>query len=364
MDIIEFSDRMNVLAARVRDFKEHATTEESTKAALINPFLQALGYDTSDPRTVCFEFAADIGTKKGEKVDYAIKREDEIILLIEAKKVGTPLDSCKASQLHRYFHNTSAHIAILTDGVRYEFFSDLDKDNIMDEKPFMIFDFDKLDEKLIPELYKLANANFNVDTALAAAQDLKHMRQIKLILRNEFNNPSEEFIRIFASKILNKPLRANVIEEFSGKVKMACSQYLNEELINRVQGVTIPSSIPTAPVIEEEEKPVSRIVTTEEEVEAYMIVKSILRTSVPLSRVAMRDTQSYCGILFDDNNRKPICRFYFNSAKVKYIAVFEEKTEIKIKIESVDDIFEYSEAIIKFALQYVKQETGEVFVCV
>ncbi len=355
MDLIEFSDKINVLSARIRDLKEHATTEESTKIALINPFLQVLGYDTSDPRVVCFEFIADTGTKKGEKVDYAIKRDNEIIMLIEAKKAGGPLDANKANQLHRYFHNTSARIAILTNGICYEFYSDLDKENVMDEKPFMIFDFENVDERLVSELRKLANENFNVDAALVAAQDLKHMRQIKNILKNEFHSPSDEFIKLIASKIVNKPMRANIIDDFREKVKKACNQYINEELVGRIQGVTQAEQISPKDFIAPDTDNSTPIITTEEELEAFLIIKSILRKEIPLSRIAMRDAQTYCGILFDDNNRKPICRFHFNSDKVKYISIFNaNKESTKIKIDGIDDIYQYSDEILQVAKFYME----------
>lgn len=47
------------------------------------PFISALGYDVFNPTEVIPEFTADVGTKKGEKVDYAIKKDDKIIILIE-----------------------------------------------------------------------------------------------------------------------------------------------------------------------------------------------------------------------------------------------------------------------------------------
>ncbi len=362
MDLLEFTDKITGLSAKMRDLKEHITTEENTKASFITPFLHILGYDTTDPRVVQFEYTADVGTKKGEKVDYAVKRDNEIIMLIEAKKVGTPLDASKANQLLRYFNATpTARLAILTDGIRYEFYSDLDKSNIMDDKPFMIFDFDNIEDVLILELKKLANDIFNIDIALSAAQDLKHVRQIKQILRKEAECPSEEFVRLFASKIWEGSLRANVLEDFKPKVRSAMSQYLNEEIILRVQGITRPATTITEPVIEdctntENQSQAPAIETTVEEIEAFMIVKSILRQSVPLSQVVMRDQLSYCGILFDDNNRKPICRFHFNSDRVKYLGTFDaDKKETKNKIECVDDIYQYAEALHETVKQYIEE---------
>lgn len=212
---MSFDDKIFSLATRVQELREHATTEEATKTALILPFLQALGYDTFDPRVVVPEYTADIGTKKGEKVDYAVKRDGEIIFLIEAKCAGVCLDASKASQLHRYFHNAPAtRIAILTDGIRYEFFSDLDKPNLMDERPFMVFDFANIEKALIPELKKLANDSFDVGVALAAAQDLKHLRQIKTRISSELECPSDALVKSLAADLHCGNWMASIVEQF------------------------------------------------------------------------------------------------------------------------------------------------------
>lgn len=359
MDLLEFKDRINGLSAKIRELKGHIETEEGTKATFINPFLNLLGYDTTDPRVVTFEYTADVGLKKGEKVDYAIKNNGDVIMLIEAKKVGCELNRDKSNQLLRYFNVTpTARIAILTNGIRYEFYSDLDKSNIMDEKPFMIFDFENIEEGLLPELQKLACNSFNIDTALSAAQDLKHLRQIKQIIRNEIQNPSEIFIKFFASQIYEGAIRANVIEDFKPKVKTAFSQFLNEEIFSRIQNIAkgetvLPAEEP-ADEIQETNKNEHEIVTTDEEKEAFMIVKSILRPVVPADKIFMRDKLSYCGVLYEDNNRKPICRFYFNSEKVKYIAIMDEnKQEVKHKIENLDNIYNLSDELIKAVSVYL-----------
>lgn len=362
---MDFFDRIHALAARISEVREHATSEETTKAALINPFLQVLGYDPTDPRVVVLEYTADVGTKKGEKVDYAIKRDGEVIFLIEAKSAGTALDASKASQLHRYFHNTpTARLAILTDGVRYQIFSDLDKPNIMDEKPFMLFDFEHIEDALIPELKKLANDSFDVDVALLAAQDLKHLRQLKHLIRQEMVTPSDALVRLLASQVVDCHMRSSVVEDFRKKVALAFEHCINEELLQRIQGVARPNSYSGMVQAEagtqssdereeaehkEEEK--DTIVTTQEELEGYFIVKAILREVVDPERIFMRDRERYCGILLDDNNRKPLCRLHFNRESVKYISTFDsERQETKHKIASLNDIYHYAEEL-KVALK-------------
>jgi hypothetical protein len=364
---MDFSERIFDLSARIKELRGHATNEEATKNALILPFFQALGYDTFDPRVVVPEFTSDIGTKKNEKIDYAIMHDGQPVFLVECKTCGCPLDQGKANQLHRYFQNTrTARIGILTDGVAYKFFSDLDQPNIMDEKPFMVFDFSNIEDALIPEIKKLANDRFDVDSTLVAAQDLKYTRQIKTIIAQEFQDPSDALVRFFAGQVFGGMLRANVIEDFRPRIQRAWHHHINDVLNERLSvamtsntymetDLELQNGQEDAGGTESETDGKSKVLTTEEEVEGYLIIKSILRQSVPLEHVTMRDTQSYCGILFDDNNRKPICRLHLNTQQ-KYLGLIdEEKKETRHPIDSLDDIFKYSDEIRGKAESYLDQ---------
>ena len=349
---MDFSDRIHAHGTRVNDLKVHTCTEEATKTSLILPFLQALGYDAFDPRVVIPEYTADVGTKKGEKVDYAIQRNGEIIMLIEAKCVGDPMDASKASQLHRYFHNiSSAKIGILTDGVRYHFFTDLDKPNVMDDKPFMIFDFSSIEPALVEELKKLCNECFDVEVALCAAQDLKYLRQIKRLIAEEMTRPSDDLVKLFARQVYSAPLRNTIVDEFRERVRVAFSHHINDVINARLQGAMQPNAYPvqeSSAQAEEQAAPgkTREIVTTVEEMEGYCIVKAILCEVIDPARVVMRDTLSYCGILLDDKNTKPLCRLHFNAASVKYIETFdEEKKGTRHKIEHLNDIYQFADTL-------------------
>ncbi len=346
---MDFRERIYALAARVAELREHTCSEEATKNALILPFLHALGYDTSDPRIVEPEFTADVGTKKGEKVDYAIKRDGLPIMLIEAKCCGSPLDQGKANQLLRYFHTTkSARIGILTDGVVYQFFSDLDQPNVMDSNPFMTFDFSAIEDALIPELKKLANDRFDIEATLAAAQDLKHIRQLKGLLAKELRDPSDELVRYFARDVHKGHFRSNIIECFREKLRLAFQHHINDTINDRLQTAMQDNAYPepteqdtneSTPDIERQH------VTTQDEWEAYFAVKSILREVIRPERITMRDAQSYCAILLDNNNRKPICRLHFNG-KNKCVGLFDEnKKETRHPVDGADGLYNFSDAL-------------------
>lgn len=352
---MDFPDRVKAHAKRVLDFKSHAATEEAAKMALVLPFLNLLGYDPNDPRTVIPEYCADFGEKRACKVDFAIKRGDETVIIVEAKKVGDILDGAREAQLQQYFQSLlSVKIAILTDGVVYKFFTDLENPNVMDKKPFMVFDFSAMEEALVPELKKLCNDCFDLDTALCAALELKYLGQLKKLVAQEVANPSDDLVRLFAKQVYDGHLRANIIEDFRGRVKLAFDNHINDVINARLQSAMHPSRYPSveaeaevdAAQAEEKQDRSSRIETTLEEIEGFQIVKAIMSKVVDPNRVFMRDTINYCGVLLDNKNTKPICRLHFNAASVKYIETFDaEKNGTKHKIERLSDIYRFEDVL-------------------
>lgn len=352
MDLI---DRMREISARIPKQISHIQTEEATKNAFVMPFISALGYDVFNPLEVIPEFTADIGTKKGEKIDYAIKKDDKIIILVECKWSGADLHINHASQLYRYFSVTESRFAILTNGVTYQFYSDIDEPNKMDSKPFFEFNVLNFEDHQINELKKFTKSAFSLDDILTTASTLKYTSAIKKILEEELHSPSEPFVRFFASQIYDGRLTQQVIEQFTKIVKEARNQFINERLNERLKSALAannqaePASDSQNTQKKSDESTESGIETTQEEIDAFNIVKAILREIVDVKRIAMRDAKSYCAILLDDNNRKPICRLNFNTRQ-KYLTVFENKTEMRIDIDGIDDIFKQADrlkAVIK-----------------
>ena len=366
---MDFTDKIAAHAKRVADFRELSKSEETTKTSLIMPFFALLGYDPMDPRVVIPEYTADVGTKKGERVDYAIKRGDEIIMLVEAKMAGDALDDGKAAQLRRYFNSTpSAKIGLLTDGVVYKFFTDLETANIMDEKPYMVFDFLGFDPALADELKKLCCDCFDVETALCAAKELKYLRQIRRIIASELQSPSDEFVKYFV-RLVHDGGRAlpSIVEEFRAHVKKGFQHHINDVINARLQGAIQYNSFTEATEAETEtepeetvDNPKDRITTTVEELEGYHIVKAILRLTVDPTRIIMRDAVRYCSILLDDNNRKPICRLHFNAASAKYLeTIVPERKDntfksegTRHKIDTLNDIYNFADQLKAAAAVY------------
>ncbi|MCS2170994.1 type I restriction enzyme HsdR N-terminal domain-containing protein [Scandinavium sp. TWS1a] len=358
---MEFNEKLYALSAKIKQQLDAIVTEEATKNAFVMPFIHnVLGYDVFDPTEVTPEFVCDVGTKKGEKIDYAIHRNNDVQILIECKKIGEPLTLNHASQLFRYFHVTNARISILTNGQVYKFFTDLDAPNKMDEKPFLEIDLLDIDDNLVPELIKLTKVSFDLESIINAAGELKYVSQIKRILHTQLNNPEDDFVKFFASRVYDGILTQKVRELFSNLTKKAAIQYINDQVNERLKSA-ITGVTPAKAEIEAEntetESDVSRdendILTTQEEIEGYHIVRAITRTVIEAQRITHRDTKSYFGVLVDDNNRRPLCRLHFNRSQ-KYIGLFDiEKNETRHPIETVDDIYSWADILKATAALYL-----------
>ncbi|QGF22415.1 type I restriction enzyme HsdR N-terminal domain-containing protein [Raineyella fluvialis] len=353
-----FEDALSDLASKVSEYRDTLQTEEATKNAVVMPFIsRVLGYDVFNPAEVVPEFICDIGIKKGEKIDYAIMRDGVVQMLIEAKQIGTPLTLENAGQLVRYFHVSNARIGVLTNGQYWNFYTDLDKSNIMDEKPFLRLNLFDVDPYTLPELKKLTKSTFDLESVLIAAEELKYVSALKAEIAREFADPDEDFMRLFATRVYEGSLTAKMREFFLGITRKAATQYINDRVNERLksalqgQGPAIGAAVPvpdTTTTLDdtEDEADVDRgIETTLEEIEAYNIVRAIVAAQVPIDRIAHRDTKSYFGVLLDDNNRKPICRLHFNR-KQKYLGLFDgEKNETRIPIDRVEEIYNHVDAL-------------------
>lgn len=355
---MDFIDRIQEISSRIPKQIEHIHTEEATKNAFVMPFINALGYNVFDPTEVVPEFTADVGTKKGEKVDYAIMRDGKPIVLFECKWVGADLNLAHASQLIRYFTFTEARFGVLTNGIMYHFYTDLEKPNKMDEKPFLEFDLRNVTEATVNELKKFTKPKFDLEDILATASELKYTREIRRLMGQEWTTPSEEFVRYFAKRVYNGILTPPVKERFTVFVTQAAKQFTSELVSERLKSALsqdqppLPEEVaPTA--ASEEQGQEKEIHTTQEELEAYFAIKTLLREVVDTKRVTIRDTLSYCGILLDDNNRRPICRLRFNRIQKQLGIIGLDKKETRVPIDSVDDVYKHTDAIRAIAQSYL-----------
>ncbi|MDD2797278.1 MAG: type I restriction endonuclease [Bacteroidales bacterium] len=355
---MDFKDQIRILGERVVKLKDQIQTEEATKNAFIMPFLQALGYDVFNPIEVVPEFISDIGLKKGEKIDYAIFLEGKPTILVECKHWGQNL-SIHDGQLLRYFHVSKAKFGLLTNGIVYRFYSDLVDANKMDEKPFLEFNISEIKDNQIEELKKFHKSYFDADSIVNTASELKYMNELKQLIHQELNNPNPEFVKYFAKQVYPSVVTAKVLELFTNLTKKSVQQYISDLITERLK-TALTKEDESAKEQENLQISVtskdteSKIETSEEEIEGFLIVKSILRQHVDVKRVTYRDAQSYFSVLLDDNNRKPLCRLYFNGNKKYFVVLDENKKEIKSEILALDDIYNHSETLVRILEMYIK----------
>jgi len=321
---MDFKDTIRALGERVKRLKDQTLTEEATKNAFVLPFLQALGYDVFNPSEVVPEFVADVGIKKGEKVDFVVMKEGAPVLLLEAKHWKQKLDN-HDGQLLRYFHVCKARFSVLTNGVEYRFFTDLVATNKMDERPFL-----------------------DVVSITAAASELKYTAALRALLVNEFKAPSDGFVRFFTKQVYSGMVTDKIVFQFSDLLRKSMQLMLSEMISDRLKSALDQeekaakkqAAEQAGVIVEPEPLTNERLVeTTPEEMEAFYIVKSILRKHVDPNRITFRDAQTYMAILLDDNNRKTICRLYLNGSKKKIATLDAAKKEVPHVIGDLDEIY-------------------------
>jgi hypothetical protein len=342
---MDLSTKLIELQKRTVEHREILLTEEAAKTALVMPFLQALGYDVFNPSEVVPEFTADVGTKKGEKVDYAICADGKVSILIECKPSSSILDINHAGQLFRYFSVTDARLAVLTNGVVYQFYSDIERPNKMDDKPFFIFSMESIKPGDAKTLEKFARSTFDIEKIVQEASNLKLQSQLRVELEKEFAEPSEEFVRMMATRVYGGRLTPAIKDSFGKLLTAAISAFVRDLVTERLSlalNASAPRPIDSREdVIVEEEA----VVTTQEEISGFHIVQAIASRLVEPKRIVMRDAKSYCAILLDDNNRKTVARLHFNGLTTKYLGLFADKDETRHNLSELTQIYQFASEI-------------------
>lgn len=355
---MSFKEHVAELSKRAVSAQNIALTEEATKNALVMPFLRTLGFDVFDPTQIVPEFVADVGLKKGEKVDYAAKIKGKIEYILEAKAVSANLSEAQYSQLYRYFSTTDCSIAILTNGIQIWFFTDLDAPNKLDSNPFFKFDLFDYNDNDLKELEKFHHDRFSIEDIKSSASTLKRMKAAINSIEAQFNEPDDEFVRMISKGFYDGKMTASVVLEFKPIIKRAFEDLVRQKIQKRLtaafnENVNIPT-IKDIDSVTQLSEDADGIETTGEEIDGFNIVRAIGAEVADISRIVMRDQKSYCGINFDDNNRKPIVRLHLNS-KTKFLTIFDaDKAGTRFDIVQVTDIFKAKNQIVSVIQSYLK----------
>lgn len=374
--VMELVDAIKSIATKYSRLKSNIQTEAATKNALIRPFIEALGYDCSDPSEVVPEFTADVGTKKGEKVDYAIMKDGKPIMLIEAKWSGEPLNEDKQDQLLRYFSAVSSQraaadgtiVGILTNGYEYRFYTALDQQNIMDRRPFLKFSIDNVSDLVAKELKKFAKTAFNIDEILSTAEELKYTGVMKDYLGAQLQDPTDEFVEFMTRQVREPGSRftVNIRVKFKGIVKKSFSQFISDRANDLLDAAkekqeeqeALASDAAPPEKAQEAVDDKDKVDITQDDIDGHNIVRAILCKTVDVKRVVTRDTTGYRNVFFDGNQRKPLCRFYFKNSAKKVLWAFETSGTggnwVRHPIGELSDIYGFADKFIAAAESYLK----------
>lgn len=344
---MDLTTRLAELQKRAIEHREVLLTEEAAKTALVMPFIQALGYDVFDPAEVVPEYIADVGTKKGEKVDYAICSGGNVSVLIECKPSSSELNINHAAQLFRYFSVTSARLAILTNGVVYQFYSDIEAPNKMDDKPFFTFGMDAIKPADVKTLENFVKSTFDIHRIVKEAGNLKIQSLLRKELEKEFAEPSEGFVKLMARRVYSGNITAAIKDNTAKLLASTITTLVRDLVTDRLSSALNASTPQPAEISGEAASSEDEIITTPEEISGFHIVQAIAARVVHPKRVVMRDQKSYCAILLDDNNRKTIARLHFNALTAKYFGTFIAKEETRHLISDLTDIYQYAAQIEK-----------------
>ena len=363
---MDFIDQLKQFSKRVESMKDSIQTEEATKTAIIMPFFSMLGYDVFNPQEFVPEFTADVGIKKGEKVDYAIIRDGQPVILIECKSISENLDR-HDSQLFRYFGTTTAKFAILTNGIIYRFYTDLDSPNKMDDDPFLTINILDVRENQVPELKKFSKSVFDIDSIFSTASELKYVHEFKHVFTEQLDTPADDFIRFFLQGCYSGPKTQNVIEKFRPVLRKALNDLISE-MMNDMIKTALGGSGGSVSVIEqkpvddipspsedsvEQEKRIPNIVTTEEELEAFFIIKNLFADLVDIHEITYKDTESYINILYKGNIRKWICRLRLTDNQKTLIVPDENKKEHKFTLSDIYELRNYKDTLTEVLQRYL-----------
>ncbi|MBD7966273.1 type I restriction endonuclease [Fictibacillus norfolkensis] len=310
---MDFKQELEKLSLQLIERKSHIINEESTKQALIIPFIQKLGFDVFNPLEVEPEYVSDFGIKKGEKVDYAIKKDRKPIIFVEAKSVNEKLHK-HSSQIYRYFNATpEVRFSILTNGTEYKLFTDLKRDNIMDDDPFYEFNIESLTNLDIEVIEHFTKDEFDIDENIKFSQELVYTNNIHSTLKELFKNPSDDFVRFLIKDLNNQRVTSIVLEKFRPIIKKAINHTLLEIIGEGLSFTNVQANQPKEDILvsdqtmvkegdklEEDNDEITKpsILTTEEELRAFSIIKETLEVSGRVvENVKYKDNSSYFNIM-------------------------------------------------------------------
>ena len=377
-------DEIKALAERIPGLRPMLDDEAKTKQFLILPLIRALGYDDANPAEVVPEFVVDYDTSASWKIDYALMSNREPLVVIECKRLSNQLEENEVNQLGRYFPNArraGAQIAILTNGVIYKFFADKpNQQNIMDAKPFWTTNLESLRNNDLLQLRNFTKDNFNAENAVASASKFRHITEMKIALARQLTEPEDGFVEWMVrqtGQTYDRRVTSSRREEIRDLARTAFHEFVKDHVNDAVDDTLLEirerAAQGIAPITEEQDALLQadsgddvgdsghaddKIITTEQELQAFDVVKGIAQEVVRAERVFMRDYRNYSAIMLDDNRRRPLCRLRLEGRQMQ-IGLFDGSrvgghlVEQQHNIESLNDIYNHADQIRETVRRYL-----------
>jgi len=325
---MSFRDAVRTLANQIEERRKHVQTEEAAKQSLILPFLHLLGFDIWNPSECIPEYKAG-WAKVAEKVDYALLISSKLSIFVEAKGPNEVLVNYDP-QLAKYFNSTpEVKFCVITNGIQYRFFTDLQERNLLDKKPFFEFNFEDFNEADIAVLERFRKEVFNVDSLVGYAEDLVFLSALKAQFKSLLREPSDDFVRfaVGEAQLVDGRLTQKVIDRFRPLVKESISAAILEIV---GQSLSPVAATPEPPPVAEEEIPAeeapSRIQTTEEELRFYQVIKECVAEHVPdVDKIRHQDTERYFAVLYNTSTRWFVRMVYQRERKIVGIRLATER---------------------------------------
>ena len=326
----EFKAKVLAHVAHIKSAGDHCATEETTKQALILPFLNILDFSPFDPQKVKAEYGANFpGVKASERVDYALFSEGNPAMFIEAKAYGEKLTN-HTNQLARYFNSTpGVAVAAITNGREWRFYTDLKLANIMDERPFLTVNFETLSDNDIEQLAQFRYGSLQADRLRSFAEERVNQVLFQETIESCLKDIDPDFVRFIANRATpSAKLTSRALETLTPVVKQAVADAISKMVVTGLSAPT-PQVTPAAQpfmqmgaqaVTETQSEyhvdPINpKIVTTPAERKLVAILKDMLDGVVPPEEIIGKDTESYYTVLYQGKTNRWLVRYISDRAK-------------------------------------------------
>ena len=344
---MNFKEQIKKLADRILKYKKDKNNEAETQHVCIMRMLDILEYGKENPFEIALNYVTDV--KKSEKVDVAIMRDEKPFILIECKLLEKKLNKDDVLQLRRYFCSVYPEVVILTNGFKYRFYLASDKENVMDNEPFL--EIDITDEKAdVEKLKYFSKSKYNYAEIKKMAKELKREALIKKIIQDEVLAPHDWFVKALVNRIYEgkRKVGPNELTQFTPPTEKVLLQVIADKVEKKYgEKLKDAQNSKTSTTAKNQE--------AADKLEWFFTIRGALGgRKININQVIQGGKPGELSVLFKGNDKQPICRLEFKDNK-KFLYVYDEsvsKRRISHDVEKIDDVFQYIDVMVKRLKHY------------